>query len=297
VKRAGRIGAQNPGAATSSSKMKTTDKFVRVYDFDTKEVTTIPAAELAPGMVQARIQGMEGIYWVNTGSLGELQPGPYQHPPFKGESRAQIIGIMNRLKEVYPLTLKLWEEGFRRDLLAQHEIAKWVNLSECYADLTEQHSLTASHRKSLFRVLLACMSTTHQHVWEILDQGDLANDVVTAAVEEFYGQPTLKNEFANLKPEDFADTEGNVPIPVTKVEEPDVRENLKNADVVLGVDCFTGDPAVFFGGDRLKKIIATGTSEPLTAIRVLYDSRTDQLELLYLTVKGLKGSCCYGTGK
>ena len=39
-------------------------EFVNVYDLDTKKITRIPKCELAPGMMKANIEGMDGEYWV-----------------------------------------------------------------------------------------------------------------------------------------------------------------------------------------------------------------------------------------
>jgi hypothetical protein len=38
---------------------------VRVYDSKTRKVFTMPAAELAPDMVEAKIEGIEGTVWVS----------------------------------------------------------------------------------------------------------------------------------------------------------------------------------------------------------------------------------------
>ena len=37
---------------------------VRVYDATTREVVWMATSELAPGMVEARVEGVEGLVWV-----------------------------------------------------------------------------------------------------------------------------------------------------------------------------------------------------------------------------------------
>src|SRR5437867_3265790 len=113
-------------------KRKEKREMVRVYDLDTGDITTIPAAELAPGMVSATIKGMEGQFWVEASKLNQ---GPYRHPPFSEEVRGMLRNIQQILQEVYPLTLEQWEDGFRRDTNAEREIAAWVYLSHIYSQV------------------------------------------------------------------------------------------------------------------------------------------------------------------
>jgi hypothetical protein len=57
----------------------------RVCDFATKQVTTIPAAELAAGMVRANVSGIEGEVYVQA---RQLRQSDYRHPPFDEEKKA-----------------------------------------------------------------------------------------------------------------------------------------------------------------------------------------------------------------
>jgi hypothetical protein len=274
--------------------MNTNEKLVRLYDFDTEEITTIPAAELAPGMVEASIEGLEGTYWINPNNVGNLKQTPFQHGPFDQETRERIIGIMNKLKEVRSLTFKEWEDGFRRDLHADQEIIKWVILSGRYEELAKRHSLIGVQRQLLFRVLLTCSMTAYDKVWHVLDHGDLPVEIARDVVEVFYGHPALKKQFSELDPGDYADENGDEPILVTLIENPELRGHLLKADIIFGMDCFTHERSLFFGLERLKKIVASGNAEELQDISILYDSRTDQLEYLCGFVATVKGSHCYG---
>ena len=271
--------------------MDSPQKNVRIYDFETEEVTTIPAAELAPGMVETEVIGMEGTYWV---TLKNAKPGTIKHPPLNKKRRADVNKIMLSLRKVHPLTFQQWEEGFRRDLYIDREIDIWLRVAETFSDINRQFQLNSAQRKALFQVLVTCLQTRFEHVWQIMDRGELPIEIAEAAVESFYGQPTLKQEFAKLNPEDYRDFQGRVPFPVTALKDADAREVLKRADLIIGIDSYTRHTSIFFGLDRINKIKATGITEVLCSASVLYDSRTDQLEYLYVAVEMLKGSCCYG---
>ena len=116
----------------------------------------------------------------------------------------------------------------------------------------------------------------------------------TGIPDQERNSPRFATEFENVKPEDFADSNGNVPILVTALEKPEVREALNRSDIILGVDCSTGKWSVFFGLDLTKQIISTGQSDIFAMTWVLYDGRTDRLEYLRSVVQELKGSCCFG---
>src|SRR5690349_5054197 len=114
-------------------------EMVRVFDSDTGKITTIPAAELAPGMVRITVQGMEGEFWADA---SKLKQSPYRHPPFSEEVRDILRNIQQALEEVYPLSLEQWEDGFRRDTNAEREIAFWQHLSRVYSRLAADRPLT-----------------------------------------------------------------------------------------------------------------------------------------------------------
>jgi hypothetical protein len=59
-------------------------KTVRVYDLVTKRVNPIPAAELAPGMVEAQVEGV-GRVWINSAEV--KGGGKFKHRPFDSELR------------------------------------------------------------------------------------------------------------------------------------------------------------------------------------------------------------------
>lgn len=114
---------------------------VQVYDIPAGTFSTMPARELAPGMVQVELEGIEGVCWVNP---SHLQQSPYQHPPFDEETRDYLRQIKAALDEVYPQSLEQWEDGFRCDRDAEREIAIWLHIAEVYNKLTAAPALASS---------------------------------------------------------------------------------------------------------------------------------------------------------
>ena len=96
-------------------------KTVQTYDLVTKKLASIPAAELAPGMIQAKVEGV-GLVWINSAQL-KLDEGEYRHPPFSEEVRDILRQLKASLDEVIPRTVEQWEDGFRKDIHAEREIA------------------------------------------------------------------------------------------------------------------------------------------------------------------------------
>src|SRR5262245_15758994 len=112
---------------------------VRVYDLETKTITTIPAQELAPGMVRAKVVGIEGEVFIEAAQMGET---PYRQPPFSEGIRKRLEEIRNTFMEVRPLSLEEWEDGFRRDTKPAKEIGLWMWMGAAYKYFTKGRSLS-----------------------------------------------------------------------------------------------------------------------------------------------------------
>ena len=89
----------------------------------------MPARELNQDMVRGRMQETGEEVWVESSKVVQ---GEIRHPPFPAEVRAKISQILDTLKEVHPLTIAEWEEGFRRDTHPEREIALWLHFCKCY---------------------------------------------------------------------------------------------------------------------------------------------------------------------
>jgi hypothetical protein len=124
---------------------KIMSKTVRVYDLVTKRVNTIPAAELAPGMVQAQVEGV-GLVWINSATV--KLSGKFKHPPLEPGLRDIIEReIQKPLAEVWPRTLAQWEDGFRRDTNPEQEIGVWCRIAERFAEFSKSEGLNQAQRQ------------------------------------------------------------------------------------------------------------------------------------------------------
>jgi hypothetical protein len=159
--------------------------FVPYLDPETNRVVHIPAAELAPGSVLARIQGHERPVWI---SAAVLRPSPLRHPPFPEDVREQIRQIQRTFAGVRPMSLEQWEDGFRRDLHPEREIALFLYAGEILARLLE-HGVgagAANREREIYQVLVACMTGSPEHVRHLVGQTALSPLDVQRVVDTFY---------------------------------------------------------------------------------------------------------------
>ncbi len=160
-------------------------KTVQIYNLETKQLSTIPEAELAPGMVKANVVGV-GIVWIDA-KQAEPQT-TFQHPPFDGESRRLIRDkIMRPLSEVCPKTLKQWEDGFRRDENPETEISLWVRIADRFARFCRAKPLfNAEQRKEAFEIMLHCtLVGSPEQVLETVQLEALSRNEAQEAIEAF----------------------------------------------------------------------------------------------------------------
>lgn len=161
---------------TNDKAMKT----VHVYDFKTKKANTIPAAELAPGMVRVNLVGVGEVY-VKASDIS--RDGEYKHPPFNSKLRNLIKDkIQQPLAETRPLTLEQWEDGFRRDNNAEREIAVWVFLADRFTKFSKAENLNRVQRQECFKVMLG-YTIDQAHVLETITLSALTRDQAQRAIE------------------------------------------------------------------------------------------------------------------
>jgi len=266
-------------------------QFVKVYDFDTETFTTIPLSELAPGMVQATVNG--GICWINPRATGKIKQSPHRHPPFNKKTRGQMRRLAAVFKDVYIISAREWEDGFRRDMNPDQEITRWLHMADIFEDTTRRFTLDLTQKKALFQLLLVCSTTDYGKISQVTTPEGLGDAIMRETIQAYYGQPELKIEAAMKAACEYPDPNGKIPRPVESLRNPSERELLKVADVVFGIDSSTGDYSIFYGRQLLKQIATGGEVRELPSISYLYDSRTDQLELLVAAVQLVKGSCDY----
>jgi hypothetical protein len=160
------------------------ERTVRLYDFRTKQLTKIPARELAPGMVRARITGIDGEVFVDAAQV--LRGGEVRHPPFPDAVREQLRRLYETFQDVYPKTLEEWEDGFRRDMHPEREIALWEYMATVFEHFTAGRSLNPEQRRDIYLVILTCMNNGKENVLVTTNPQTLSRKQVNEIVEFFF---------------------------------------------------------------------------------------------------------------
>ena len=155
----------------------------RVYDIETRNVYQIPDAELAPGMLQARIQGIEGTVWVDASQLRRGEPKFFQ---FGEDLRDNIRAIKATFDEVSPQSLEEWEDGFRRDADPKREIDLWLHMADVFDRATEEKSLTLEQKRDYFRVIVACSNAPRDQVLFVADRKVISRSEAEQVVTLFF---------------------------------------------------------------------------------------------------------------
>jgi hypothetical protein len=168
------------------SRHKPSVELVRFYDSENDRIIQIPASELAPGVIEARVVGIDGLVWIDSSNL---QLGDIKHPPFADDVREYIRKTENTFKEHRDLSFDEWEEGFRRDVDPIQEIALWVHAADVYSAFADSE-VAADRREDIYRCILACLTSSPDHVWHVLDLTALSRDEAAQVVNRYYGKKT-----------------------------------------------------------------------------------------------------------
>lgn len=155
---------------------------VPFYDVPSRRVVHIPPAELRPGCIQARVEGIDEIVWLLP---EQLQQSEIRHPPFTEEIRDYIRIVHMAFAEHRPISFEEWEDGFRRDAHPEREIAIFVHAAYVYAEATE-HEESAQRRHEIYQLLIACMTTSPESVWHVVKLNSVTRDEAEAIANRFY---------------------------------------------------------------------------------------------------------------
>jgi hypothetical protein len=159
--------------------------YVKVLDTESQTIISIPASELAPFMVEAQVDGVEGTVWVDA---RELHPSDYKHPPFSEDIRDLLWEIKASIDEFYCLPLEEWEDGFRRDTNPEQEIGIWLHLARLYRRLTTTRDLSLEQRQDYFRLLVTCMNSPAEHVLKVFSPSAISIVEAQNVIDEFFGR-------------------------------------------------------------------------------------------------------------
>jgi hypothetical protein len=165
---------------------------IKFYDFKTKKVTEMPEAELAPGCVKARIQGMKGEYFVNAAD-GKIASG-YKHPVFDDEERKIMKYLVHVFRDVHPMTAQEWEDGFRKDTNKEKEIVLWLRMGEVYQHYTTGKKLPLEAKKDYLSIILAVANSGLDFPRSLIDLQCLSR-VAMEDVVMFMQENTASNKY------------------------------------------------------------------------------------------------------
>jgi hypothetical protein len=158
-------------------------KMVRIYDPDTRKINTMPAAELAPGMVQAQVEGV-GLVWINSAAVKGGRE--YKHPPFEPWLREFIEReIQKPLAEVWPKTLAQLEDNFRHDAELEQEIGIWSRIAERFTEFSTSESLNPAQKQECFSIMLHCSTVPPEQVLEVVTLNALTREQAQRAIEAY----------------------------------------------------------------------------------------------------------------
>jgi hypothetical protein len=160
-------------------------KTVKIYDLGHNKISTIPAAELAPNMVEADVVGV-GRVWISADEISLA--GKVKHPPFNEEKRQKLRQMKAALDEVYPKTIEELEEAFRKDSDPDQEIAIWLHIASVYQQSTAGKKLTLPQRKECLMLILACSRSPREHVFEIFQPKAITRQEAERVVELYFSR-------------------------------------------------------------------------------------------------------------
>ena len=268
-------------------------RFVTTIDLKTHTTTTIPAKELAPGMIQVSFNGREGVFWAKAADvLNTVKPSPPKHPSFDDKTKGDLRKIIGLLGEVHPISIEEFENGLRRDQNPDIEIGLWLHLASVYESLNQDFCLDLEKKKELFQALLQCSLSPYEQSVNVVESESLSPDLIRELIGRYYGKPALTGVGS------MTVAQGPLPDGITQLSfeaiESDIRL-LKDAKVVMGLDSSTGEESLFYGKDFLEEIVREKQTMVVKTASILFDSRLGQLKPLIAIVIKAKGSCCHPT--
>ncbi|MBL9216564.1 MAG: hypothetical protein JNG83_13890 [Opitutaceae bacterium] len=156
---------------------------VPYHDFALKQTVLVPKAELRPGVILVHLTGQDTPVYADP---SQLVPGAYRQPPFTGEAAECIRTLAAELQDVFPQSAEEWEDGFRRDLDPDREIASWLRVSAVLTALTDRFQFSPAERAECFRILVACATGERDTVRERSDPQLLSPEAYQATVALFF---------------------------------------------------------------------------------------------------------------
>lgn len=135
-----------------------TDGMAQIYDAETGQVTSIPIRELSDAMIAIRIEGIEGMVYVDQ-SLVQLEKDPIRHEELAPELVERIGSLALIFTDVLPGTTEEWVEDFRRDTEPESELALWEHIADRYLHHVDVDD-PIERKQDVLKVLLTCANNS-----------------------------------------------------------------------------------------------------------------------------------------
>ena len=173
---------------------------MRVYDFATKSLLAIPASELAPGYICAKVPGVEGNVYVKTpGEFAPVKP----HHDMSEECKRVIRYYADITQEVDRRSFDQHVAGMlgERRLLA--ELFKLFCIANVYAKFARSKVIAKVARISLFRVLLQSSFAEPHSTMATLDLNELAlsKQMVQAIIDAYFDHGLITEYLTRFNPD------------------------------------------------------------------------------------------------
>lgn len=158
-------------------------KTVRIYNPATGKISAIPSAELAPGMVEADVEGV-GHVWINSAAV--KLSDKFKQPPFEPWLKDFIQKeIQKPLAEVWPKTLAQWEDIFRRESEPEQEIGLWCRIAERFTEFSNSEGLNPAQRQDCFAIMLHCSTVSPEQILELVTLKAMTREQAQRAIEAY----------------------------------------------------------------------------------------------------------------
>ncbi len=127
---------------------------VQLYDFETQTLTDIPASELAPGYISAKVLGIDGMVYVKA---SQAKPATkFRQPPFTDpEVLAKFERFSKTFRNVYRKTSQEWADGFRYDSHPEGQIAWWEVAAAAFEYFTVGKNLSLLHERDYYQIVMS----------------------------------------------------------------------------------------------------------------------------------------------
>jgi hypothetical protein len=157
-------------------------RLVPFLDQASRRIVQIPVSELRPGMIQVQLQPSGNVVWALP---DQFRQGEIRHPVFIEAVRDHIRRIQNVFAEHRSLSFEQWEDGFRRDARPEKQIAIWSHAADVYRAFAD-NEISPEKRKEFYRVILACLTSSRDSVWYVLQLEVLSRSEAETVIERFY---------------------------------------------------------------------------------------------------------------